>query len=405
MLYTRKELMEMEEKRLKPYAVSSKKSKGKVYKSAGDEDFDKPPRTVFQKDRDKIMHCRAFRRLQGKTQVFVAHYGDHFRTRLTHSIEVAQISRDLARNLGLNEDLAESVALAHDLGHTPFGHSGQDALNECMKKFGPGHGLTAELAHFEHNEQSLRIVDKLENIYPNHRGLNLSHEVREGMMKHQTSWDNEGLKILAHPSLEGQLVNLADEIAYNNHDVDDGLRAGLLTLDELAKLELWQLALEHTRKKYGTDLSERHLVSRTVSAMISIMIDDVLSHSSKLIENSGIKTLEDVYSCNSPLISFSPEMLKLNANLKSYLARTFYASEQVLDPTRKGQDVIHKLFEHYLTRESEFVEKIRGGQAGDPDGEDMADREYIGKEPVIILIKDYIAGMTDEFASTEYGSV
>ena len=374
MLYTLEQLIEMEEKCLKPYSVSSNRSKGRVHKSEHRVESDKAPRTPFQKDRDKIMHCRAFRRLQGKTQVFVAHHGDHFRTRLTHSIEVAQISRDLARNLGLNEDIAESVALAHDLGHTPFGHSGQDALNECMQEY----GLT-----FEHNEQSLRIVDKLEDIYPNFRGLNLSHEVREGMMKHQTSWDNAGAKIIAHPSLEGQLVNLADEIAYNNHDIDDGLRAGLITLEELAKLELWQRALAHTYSKYGESISRRHLISRTVSATISLMIRDVLEYSTKLIEEHNIQTLEDVYAYGKPLISFSPKMLTLNANLKSYLARTFYSSEQVLKLSYKGQKVIKALFTHYMTHEAGFP----GAHNDD--------------EQLAIRVNDYIAGMTDEFAGKE----
>ncbi|MDP4008131.1 MAG: deoxyguanosinetriphosphate triphosphohydrolase [Candidatus Peregrinibacteria bacterium] len=377
MLYTLQELMDMEEGNLRPYAVCSKKSKGRVHKEREDlldingVASDKPPRLPFQKDRDKIMHCRAFRRLQGKTQVFVAHFGDHFRTRLTHSIEVAQVSRDLARNLGLNEDLAESVALAHDLGHTPFGHSGQDALNECMQEYG---------LNFEHNEQSLRIVDKLEDIYPHFKGLNLSHEVREGMMKHQTSSDNSGAKIIAHPSLEGQLVNLADEIAYNNHDIDDGLRAGLLTLQELAKLELWQRALAHTHAKYGNDISQRHLISRTISATISLMIRDVLEYSTKLIEEYNIQTLEDVYAYGKPLISFSPEMLTLNANLKSYLARTFYASKQVLELSYKGQGVIKTLFTYYMQNEAEFP------------------GSHNPNEPLAIRIKDYIAGMTDEFA-------
>ena len=379
MLYTLQQLLELEEKRLKPYAVSGLRSKGRIYglnsdTGSTDNGLEKPPRLPFQKDRDKIMHCRAFRRMQGKTQVFVAHHGDHFRTRLTHSLEVSQISRDLARNLGLNEDLAESVALAHDLGHTPFGHSGQDAMDEMMQLY----GLT-----FEHNSQSLRIVDKLENVYPDFRGLNLSHEVREGMMKHQTSWDNAGVEIVARPSLEAQIVNLADEIAYNNHDVDDGLRAGLLTLEELAKLKLWQRALKYTSEKYGDNLLQRHLISRTVSAMISIMIRDVLEHSAKLLKENNIQTLEDVYAYDKPLISFSPDMRVLNANLKSYLAKTFYSSEQVLKLSHRGQEIIKTLFEYYMSHEAEFP-----GAHND-------------NEPLAVRVKDYIAGMTDEFAEKE----
>lgn len=383
MLYTLQQLLEMEEERLMPYAVSGLRSVGRIHESDYDATTHKPPRLPFQKDRDKIMHSRAFRRLQGKTQVFVAHHGDHFRTRLTHSIEVAQISRDLARNLGLNEDLAESIALAHDLGHTPFGHAGQDTMHELMQQYGPTSGLSLEDSRFEHNAQSLRIVDKLENIYPDFRGLNLSHETREGMMKHQTSWDNAGVTIVARPSLEAQIVNLADEIAYNNHDIDDGLRAGLLTLDELAELELWQHALKITHDKYGTNLSQRHLVSRTVSSMISLMVRDVLEYSSHLLTKHNIQTLEDVYATTTPLISFSPEMKKLNANLKSYLSRTFYHSEQVIALSHKGQEIIRTLFTHYMENEADFP----GPQNND--------------EPLAIRVKDYIAGMTDEFAEKE----
>jgi len=395
MLYTLQQLVEIEESRLKPYAVSSRKSQGRMYDQDHDAASHKPPRLVFQKDRDKIMHSRAFRRLQGKTQVFVAHHGDHFRTRLTHSIEVAQISRDLARNLGLNEDLAESIALAHDLGHTPFGHAGQDTMHELMQQYGPQSGLSTENSRFEHNSQSLRIVDKLENVYPDFRGLNLSHEVREGMMKHQTSWDNAGITIMARPSLEAQIVNLADEIAYNNHDIDDGLRAGLLTLDELSALELWQRALKITHDKYGTNLSHRHLVSRTVSSLISLMIRDVLEHSSQLIAEHNIQTLEDVYAFDKPLISFSPEMKQLNANLKSYLARTFYNSEQVMKLSQDGQQTISTLFHYYMAHETEFRNiLIHGSSFSD-------NPEYIEHEPLAVQVKDYIAGMTDEFAKQE----
>ncbi len=370
------QLLELENSRLKKYAVSSLRSQGRVHEEQEKETEDRLP---FQKDRDRVMHCRAFRRLQGKTQVFVVHegleHGDHFRTRLTHSIEVAQISRDLARAMGLNEDLAETIALAHDLGHTPFGHSGQDTLDELMKRYGE--------SGFEHNEQSLRIVDKLENIYPSFPGLNLNHEVREGLMKHQTSWDNAGKEIIARPCLEAQIVNLADEIAYNAHDVDDGLRAGILKLDTdsmtqkcLADIEIWQRALENVQARYGTDLKERHLISRTVSAMISLMIADVIAHSTSLLQSNNIQTLEDVYAHEAPLISFSPGMLQMNANLKSYLAKEFYFSPPVQAFTEEGQRIIETLFEHYLSE---------------------------GKN--IIEVKDYIAGMTDDFAKREFEKI
>ena len=339
------------------------------------------------------MHCRAFRRLKGKTQVFVADYGDHFRTRMSHSIEVAQVSRDIARSMGLNEDLAESIALTHDLGHTPFGHAGQDTLNELMN----AHGYT-----FEHNEQSLRIVDKLENIYPTFRGLNLFFEVREGMVKHQTSWDNQGKTIIAHPSLEAQIVNLGDEIAYNNHDTDDGLRAGIITLEELSKIELWQKALELTYAKYGKNLSERHLISRAVSNMISLMIADALTFSTSLIETHHIKTLEDVYAQGKPLIDFSKEMKVLSANLKSYLTRKLYMSRKVRSHSERGQKIIRTLFEYYLGHEKEFLKKCEGGTLSTEHGECAPPGR---DEPLVIMIKDYIAGMTDEFATEEAGRV
>ncbi len=409
MLYTLEQLMEFEEAQLKPYAVTTRKSKGRQYKEHSTADRaqeelallvfdDKPARLAFQKDRDRIMHSRAFRRLKGKTQVFVADYGDHFRTRMSHSIEVAQVSRDIARSMGLNEDLAESIALAHDLGHTPFGHAGQDTLNECMREFGPDSGLTTEQSHFEHNDQSLRIVDKLENIYPTFRGLNLSFEVREGMMKHQTSWDNQGKTIIAHPSLEAQIVNLGDEIAYNNHDVDDGLRAGIITLEELSRLELWQKALELTHLKYGGNLAERHLVSRTVSNMISLMIADALIFSTALIEKYDIKTLEDVYAQEKPLIDFSPKMKTMSTNLKSFLTLELYFSREVRVHSERGQEVIRTLFEYYVGHEKEFLKKYENGSDSSASSENA---ECTANEPLVIMIKDYIAGMTDEFAREE----
>ena len=225
MALKRYELEEIEEKTLSSYAIKSSKSLGRKHEEEIEDD-----RLCFQRDKDRIVHCKAFRRLDDKTQVFIGGTGDHYRTRLTHTIEAAGISRDIARRMGLNEDLCEAIALAHDLGHPPFGHGGEDALDEIMKKYG---------YRFEHNEQSLRVVEKLENVYPNFNGLNLTVEVLDGMIKHQTSWDRKGIEIKTSPHLEAQVVNVADEIAYTNHDLDDGIRAGLIRIEALEKFKLW----------------------------------------------------------------------------------------------------------------------------------------------------------------------
>ncbi len=282
----------MKDKYLASYAVKNSSSKGRKI-----PETDSGDRTIFQKDRDRIIHCRAFRRLNLKTQVFVANYGDHYRTRLTHTIEVAQIARDISRSLNLNEDLAEAIALAHDLGHTPFGHAGEVAMNKCMAKYGK---------KFEHNEQSKRVVTEIENVYPDFRGLNLSLEVLEGLAKHQTPWDNPGVDMFIHPSLEAQVVNLADEIAYSNHDLDDGLRAGLITWDQLAELELLSEALAKT--PHHGDPKVRK--ARLISTLMGMMISDVLATTKKNLER--IHSLQDVYDTHASIVTFSDEFRKKN---------------------------------------------------------------------------------------------
>lgn len=385
------QLIKNQNESLQEYAVKDSNSKGRIHSEKQGEGAEQ--RTAFQIDRDRIMHCRAFRRMKGKTQVLTANTGDHYRTRITHSIEVAQISRDIARSLGLNEDLAESIALAHDLGHTPFGHAGQDALDECLKIYGPKFGLKEALCKFEHNEQSLRIVDYIENIYPDFRGLNLSYEVREGLMKHQTQWDNQGVNIIAKPCLEAQIVNLADEIAYNNHDIDDGLRAGLLTLDDLEKIELWAKARTIVEGNHGKSLSIRHLISRTVSALTSLMINDVIVASSQLLDKNNIKTLDDVYELHSPLISFSAEMEKMNAKLKMLLLTNFYFNSEVKKKSANGQRIIKKIFEYYAENENAFYERLK--IEDETASSSMSNSEYI------TALKDFVAGMTDEYAKNE----
>ncbi|MFT7184432.1 MAG: dGTPase [Oceanicoccus sp.] len=340
---------------LKPYAVQNTDSKGRRHMEVLDDE-----RTPFQLDRDRILHSRAWRRMEGKTQVFVVGYGDHYRNRMTHSLEVAQISRDLARWLGLNEDLAESIALAHDLGHTPFGHAGEHALNECLQ----AQGLS-----FEHNEQSRRTVEELELVYPNFPGLNLSLEVIEGLMKHHTSWDNPVGGDSIQPSIEAQVVNLADEIAYQNHDIDDGLRSELFTEKDLREVSLWEQAREEVNYKYGELNDEKIRRSRIISHMMSLMIKDVHDETERRLSLNKINNLEDVYTCKEALVDFSTEMRSHNTQLKEFLMNRLYFHPEVSGLSQQGQKIIHALYQHYLSQ---------------------------GMEPA--ALKDYLAGMTDRFA-------
>ncbi len=373
MLKTKMQLEEAEKSYLSLYAVTSLKSLGRVYPEREDA-F----RMCFQRDRDRIIHCKAFRRLKRKTQVFISHYGDHYRTRLTHSLEVAQISRDISRTLGLNEDLAEAIALAHDLGHTPFGHMGEQELDRCLKPFG---------LHFEHNEQSLRIVETLEHLYPNFHGLNLSKEVREGMIKHETPWDNpKNLHTdnLSRPSLEAQIVNFADEIAYTNHDIDDGLRSGILNFKNLEKLELLAQVSEDVQRQYGhiEDLKIRR--ARMVSKMISTMIDDIYEETEKMLKKYAIQSLEDVYKSGIKLVQFSENMDKKVRETGKFLYDKLYLSEKVFKASLHGQKVIRQLFEQYYEHPKFLPKKLVKTIEQDKKKEEV--------------IRDYIAGMTDHFA-------
>ncbi len=368
LLKTQLEINEM--KVLAPYAVH--RSKGRKH-----QDHDDQQRLPFQKDRDRIIHSRAFRRLKDKTQVFVAHHGDHVRNRLTHSLEVAQISKGIARSLGLNEDLAESIALAHDLGHPPFGHAGEFALHEVLTEYG---------FEFEHNDQSVRTVEELEKVYPNFVGLNLSIEVIEGMMKHHTSWDNPKHAGAVRPSLEAQVVNMGDEIAYQNHDVDDGLRSGIFTEEDLAELALWKMAAELTAKQYGEIEDAKIRWARTISKMIGIMITDILVETSERLAEKKIKTLDDVYACSESLVGFSVELKEANRALKEFLMARFYNNPDIVAPMQKGQDIIKRLFKHYMEKPEDLprlqAEKIQA----------LAEKERV------LFLRDYLAGMTDRFA-------
>ena len=359
-----------------PYAVSEHNSRGR--RVAED-----PPagRGEFQRDRDRIVHSTAFRRLEYKTQVFVNHEGDLFRTRLTHSIEVAQITRSIARALRLNEDLAEAVALAHDLGHTPFGHAGQEALNECMKPFGG----------FEHNLQSLRTVDLLEEHYAEFDGLNLMYETREGILKHCSPVHARMLGELGHrfidkrrPSLEGQLANFCDEIAYNNHDVDDGLRSGLITLEQLDEVELF--ARERTRVcERHPSLAGRRLIHETVRRMINRMALDLIETTSANIREQRIETLQQV--AEAPALVGHGEGLRepLQA-LKGFLRENLYRHYQVLRMTEKARRIIRDLFAAFQSDPRLLPPQYQA------KAKDDAPR----------AIADYVAGMTDRYAIREH---
>lgn len=363
---------------LAPYAVSEEISRGRALPEPRPK-----ARGEFQRDRDRIVHSTAFRRLEYKTQVFVNHEGDLFRTRLTHSIEVAQIARSVARALSLNDDLSEAVALAHDLGHTPFGHAGQDALNACM----------AEHGGFEHNLQSLRIVDRLEERYGAFDGLNLMFETRAGILKHCSPARARELGAVAErfvndrrPSLEAQLCNLADEIAYNNHDVDDGLRSGLVALDQIESVSLF----ERHRRAAAADFPQlrgRRLIHETVRRMIDAQVTDLLAETERRLAQAGIATLEDVER-TPPLVGFSPEMAAENRALKSFLRENLYRHYQVVRMTTKARRIVRELFEAFLAdpRLLPGQYRERGEQA------DMARS-----------VADYIAGMTDRYAIREHG--
>jgi dGTPase len=362
---------------LAPYAVSDINSNGRALVEPRPK-----ARSEFQRDRDRIVHSTAFRRLEYKTQVFVNHEGDLFRTRLTHSIEVAQIARSIARALRLNDDLTEAIALAHDLGHTPFGHAGQDALNECMQ----GHG------GFEHNLQSLRIVDRLEERYGAFDGLNLMFETREGILKHCSPSRARELGELGRrflegrqPSLEGQICNLADEIAYNNHDVDDGLRSGLLTLEQLEQVSLFSRHAAEADAEFPR-LSTRRRVHETVRRMIDAQVTDLLAESARRISATAPGTLADVHAA-TPLIAFTDAMRAENRALKIFLRDHLYQHFQVLRMTSKARRIICDLF---------------GAFVADPRLLPPQYQEMAASESVPRATADYIAGMTDRYSTKEY---
>lgn len=345
-----------------------------------------PTRDDFQRDRDRIVHSTAFRRLVYKTQVFLNHEGDLFRTRLTHSLEVAQLGRSIARALGLNEDLVEAIALAHDLGHTPFGHAGQDALHECMAAHGG----------FEHNLQSLRVVDTLEERYPQFDGLNLSFETREGILKHCSRTNAEAIEALepggvarrfldrTQPSLEAQLCNLADAIAYNAHDIDDGVRSGLLSLDQMQEVPLFdryrlQALAEHPHLR---DKPRRWLYEST-RRMLSDQVYDVIDTTRAAIAAAGVQTADEARLAG-PLVRFSGEMKTRSGELKKFLFASLYRHPQVMQMMGQAQQAVHELFEAYTVQPHEMR------------------AEFAARDDRHRAVADYIAGMTDRFALREH---
>lgn len=364
---------------LASYAVSDANSRGRKFPETATQG-----RSEFQRDRDRIIHSGAFRRLEYKTQVFVNHEGDLFRTRLTHSIEVAQIARSIARRLHLNEDLAEAISLAHDLGHTPFGHAGQDALNACMQPYGG----------FEHNLQSVRVVDVLEERYATFDGLNLCFETREGILKH-CSLDNArqlgelGERFIKNlrPSLEGQIANLADEIAYNNHDVDDGLRSGIITLEQLSAVPLVAEHLQQVRSAYP-DLLERRVVHETVRRMINTLVTDLIRQSAANIAAQNLITLEDVRAAPA-LIAFSDELNVKQRELKKFLYTHLYRHYRVMRMSAKAQRIIRELFDVFMKDSRLLPTRFQTPQTREEQG-------------CARVVADYIAGMTDRYAIREH---
>jgi len=361
---------------LAPYAVSAGNTRGRAIAEPSPEE-----RSEFQRDRDRIVHSTAFRRLEYKTQVFVNHEGDLFRTRLTHSLEVAQIARGIARALHLNEDLVEAIALAHDLGHTPFGHAGQDALNECMKAHGG----------FEHNLQSLRTVDLLEERYATFDGLNLCLETREGILKHCSLVNARALGELGRrfvedrrPSLEAQVCNLADSIAYNNHDLDDGLRSGLLTLTQLDEVDAFSSHINAVRSSYP-EISGRRLIHETIRRMINAHVLDLITETRRKIACVAPRSLEDVHSAPS-LVAFSADMHMQQRSLKGFLRDELYRHYQVLRMTNKARRIVRDLFGAFMSDPNLLPPQYQQmAAAGLPR-----------------TVADYIAGMTDRYAIREH---
>jgi dGTPase len=381
MLALRDELEEREKRELAPYAVLSRSSKGRRFPEP-----EHPYRSAFQRDRDRVISCSAFRRLEHKTQVFVATESDYYRTRLTHTIEVSQIARTVARALRLNEDLAEAIALAHDLGHTPFGHAGQDALAELMHEHGG----------FEHNLQSLRIVDLLERRYAKFRGLNLSYEVREGIWKRRSETNERaqqlGFDKALAPTLEAQVADAADSLAYDHHDVDDGLKSGMIAEQDLAGIELWQRALaaaDERIKAAGEKADGNPRVRRreAIRFLIDLQVTDLVATTRRRLEEEKIATFDDVRRAKKPLVGLSSELDARKHEFQEFLFKRVYRHYRVMRMAEKAKRFLAALFAEYVKHPHELPEEYQ---------------EWVAREGVHRGVCDYIAGMTDRYAQREY---
>ncbi len=368
------DLEQHEQQTLAPYAVQSVHSGGRLY-----PEDEHPFRLAFQRDRDRVVHSSAFRRLEYKTQVFVNHEGDHFRTRLTHTLEVAQIARTIARSLRLNEDLTEAIALAHDLGHPPFGHAGERAMNEMMQPYGG----------FEHNQQSLRIVEVLEERYPEFPGLNLTWETRDGLKKHQPRvlrGDETGQTTVVGPSLEAQVADSADEIAYNNHDIDDGLTSQMIDLDNLRQMPLWEEHFGQIRQRFP-QASRKVQWRQTVRTIINSLVLDLCEETLRRLESGRINGADEVRRSPQRLVGFSVEMERKNAELKLFLLEHLYRHYRIIRMSEKARRIVHDLFKVYMESPKQMPPSFFA---------------RLGKENIPRVVCDYIAGMTDRYALDEH---
>jgi len=376
MIFTRQQLEELEDRALANYGIRSKNSKGRAFPE------DEPKyRTVFQRDRDRILHTTAFRRLEYKTQVFIISEGDYYRTRLTHTLEVAQIGRTIARTLGANEDLVEAICLAHDLGHSPFGHSGEPTLNRLM----------IDHNGFDHNKQSLRIVTKLAKRYPEYSGLNLTWETREGIVKHETEYDISDASdfnpdIRGH--LEAQIANIADELAYSAHDLDDGLRSGMITAAMLDGITLWEIVLENVGlRNTQVDELNRH---RIIRRLIGLEISDMVKTTDQQLRESGAQSVEDLQRLDFNVACFSEDMHRRNRKLKDFLYANLYRNPRVIRMQMKAERVINDIFQVYQREPAMLPHHIQ---------------KRIDKVGLERTICDYIAGMTDRYAIEEHSKL
>ena len=367
------------ESHLELYAIKSINSKGRIYNEP-----ENLIRTPYQRDRDRIIHSSSFRRLKHKTQVFVNTDGDHYRTRITHSMEVSQIARTLARHLGLNEDLSETLSLAHDLGHTPFGHAGEEALRDCMEKYGG----------FNHNIQTLRIVTWIENKYYKFFGLNLTVETLDGLLKHNgpikniipykkilnKNFFNKKLNFISSPSLEAQIASISDDIAYNNHDLQDGLRAGLFTIKELSSITFISELVEKHHKKLKSFRKEI-IINHIIRDLINLMVIDVINITKKNLKKNVPRSINDIYKKNSPIVNFSERVQSIDNQIKDFLKKNMYNNRKVITNTDKGKLVTRNLFKYLLDNSKKYISN-----------------ELHKNETKERLIADFISGMTDRYA-------